>query len=274
MPREKSAARQRTNTSRARGDHAERSAARESERRRELHVAEPTTDSFQIFLNQVGRYPLLTREQEVELAKRIEAGDLEAKEKLINSNLRLVLRFARDYQGHGLSLQDLVQEAMLGLIRATEKFDYRKGFKFSTYAVLWIRQALQRGLDNTGRQVRIPSHVAQRERKVNRIATELATELNREPTDEEVAERAEVELDEVLALRDLTKVTTSLDMPVGEGDTTLGELHAGETPGVEEQLLEGERERAVEAALATLPARQGEVIRMRFGTGGGETLSA
>src|SRR5262245_55107447 len=163
------------------------------------HAADPTTDGFQHFLNQVGKYPLLTREEEVELAQRIERGDLEAKEKLINSNLRLVLKFARAYEGHGLSFPDLVQEAMLGLIRATEKFDYRKGFKFSTYAVLWIKQAVQRGLDNTGRQVRIPAHVAQRERKINRAASDLATDLNREPTDAEVAERAEVDLEEVLA---------------------------------------------------------------------------
>jgi RNA polymerase primary sigma factor len=245
----------------------------ENDRRGEVHVAEPTTDSFQIFLNQVGQFPLLTREQEVELAKRIEAGDLEAKEKLINSNLRLVLKFARAYQGHGVPFPDLVQEAMLGLIRAAEKFDYRKGFKFSTYAVLWIRQAIQRGLDNTGRQVRIPAHVAQRERKINRISNELAVELNRDATDEEVAERAQVSLDEVLAVRDLTKVTTSLDTPVGEGDTTLGELQAGQAPGVEEQVLEDEQERAVEAALATLPDQHRQVIQLRFGTGGRETLS-
>jgi RNA polymerase primary sigma factor len=273
MPADRSAARQRTNSPRARGDHAQGPPVGESERRREVHAADPTTDGFQIFLNQVGRYPLLNREQEVELAKRIEAGDLEAKEKLINSNLRLVLKFARAYEGHGLSFPDLVQEAMLGLIRATEKFDYRKGFKFSTYAVLWIKQAVQRGLDNTGRQVRIPAHVAQRERKINRIASDLATELSREPTDEEVAKRAEVSLDEVLALRDMTKVTTSLDLPVGDGDTTLGELHAEQAPGVDEQFVESERDRAVEAAVATLPDQAGEVIRLRFGTGGRETLS-
>ena len=274
MSRDTSAARQRTNTARPRGEHAEPATALEGERRGEFHAVEPTTDGFQTFLNQVGRYPLLTREEEVELAKRIERGDLEAKEKLINSNLRLVLKFARAYKGHGLSFPDLFQEAMLGLIRATEKFDYRKGFKFSTYAVLWIKQAIQRGLDNTGSEVRIPAHVAQRERKVNRATSELATELSREPTDEEVAKRAEVDLDEVLALRDLTKVTTSLDVPIGEGDSTLGELQPDEDrPGVEEQLMESERERAVEAALATLPDQHRDVIRLRFGTGGRETLT-
>jgi RNA polymerase primary sigma factor len=273
MSSDTGAAQRRTNKARPRGEHDETAPAPEGERRREFHAVEPTTDGFQTFLNQVGRYPLLTREEEVELAKRIEKGDLEAKEKLINSNLRLVLKFARVYKGHGLSFPDLVQEAMLGLIRATEKFDYRKGFKFSTYAVLWIKQAVQRGLDNTGSEVRIPAHVAQRERKVNRATSELATDLGREPTDEEVARRAEVDLDEVLAMRDLTKVTTSLDTPLGDGDATLGELQPEDRPGVEEQLLESERERAVEAALATLPDQHREVIRLRFGTGGRETLT-
>ena len=271
MAKQDRAAPQRNNKARPRGDHA--SAAPESKRRGSAHAAEPTADGFQNFLNQAGKFPLLTREQEVELAKRIERGDLEAKEKLINSNLRLVLKFARAYEGHGLSFPDLVQEAMLGLIRATEKFDYRKGFKFSTYAVLWIKQAVQRGLDNSGRQVRIPAHVAQRERKVNRAASDLTAQLNREPTDEEVAERAEVELQEVLELRDMTKVTTSLDLPVGDGDTTLGQLYADDAPGIEQEVQETERERAVEAAVAALPDEAADVIRLRFGTGGRETLS-
>src|SRR5881227_1688203 len=150
-------------------------------------MAERTTDAMSLFLREAARHPLLTREEEVELAKRIERGDLEAKERLVNSNLRLVIKFARRYQGHGLSLQDLVQEAMLGLIRAAEKFDWRRGYKFSTYAVLWIKQAIQRGLDNTGRPVRIPAHVAQRERTVSRTEGELRAKLDRDPTDEEIA---------------------------------------------------------------------------------------
>ena len=245
----------------------------EEKRRGDVHVADETTDSFQIFLNQVGRYPLLTREQEVELAKRIEAGDLEAKEKLINSNLRLVLKFARAYQGHGLSFPDLVQEAMLGLIRAAEKFDWRRGYKFSTYAVLWIKQSIQRGLDNTGRPVRIPAHIAQRERTVNRTTTELAVKLNREPTDAEVAKKAKLPLDEVMAVRDLTRVTTSLDTPVGDGDTTLGELHAESTADLEDEVLEREQEEAVGSALAKLPENERKIIEARFGTGGRPELS-
>src|SRR5947199_1527124 len=241
MPRVRGADGQRPETHRRRGAHGIEVPARDRPGRRgeREHAASETTDSFQIFLNQASRYPLLTREEEVELAKRIERGDLAAKERLINSNLRLVIKFARRYQGHGLPLQDLVQEAMLGLIRAAEKFDWRRGYKFSTYAVLWIKQAIQRGLDNTGRPVRIPAHVAQRERTVSRTEGELPAKLDRDPTDEEIAKQAKLPLDEVKAVRDLTRVTTSLDAPVGEdGDTSLGDLHAEAVPGVEEEIVE------------------------------------
>src|SRR6478736_3509763 len=201
MPRSRGAETQRNDNHRRRGEHTLFSPIAEHPERRgaDHFAATETTDSFQLFANQASRYPLLTREEEVELAKRIERGDLEAKERLITSTLRLVIKFARRYQGHGLALQDLVQEAMLGLIRAAEKFDWRRGYKFSTYAVLWIKQAIQRGLDNTGRPVRIPAHVAQRERTVNRIDAELSVQLNRDPTDDEVAERAKLPLDEVKA---------------------------------------------------------------------------
>ena len=276
MPRARGANGQRTDKSRHRGDHAALSTATEHvERRSDAHrAATQTTDSFQIFVNQASRYPLLTREEEVELAQRIERGDLEAKERLINSNLRLVIKFARRYQGHGLSLQDLVQEAMLGLIRATEKFDWRRGYKFSTYAVLWIKQAIQRGLDNSGRAVRIPAHIAQRERTVHRVESELSAELNREATDKEIAKKAKLPLDEVKAVRDLTRVTTSLDAPVGEdGDTTLGELRGGTAPGVEDEVTERDRERVVSEAIATLPADEARVIELRFGTGGAPEAS-
>jgi RNA polymerase primary sigma factor len=268
------AASQRAETRRRRGEHSARKGSKHVDRRAAAHFApEETTDSFRLFVNQASRYPLLTREEEVELAQRIERGDLEAKDRLINSNLRLVIKFASRYQGHGLSLQDLVQEAMLGLIRATEKFDWRRGYKFSTYAVLWIKQSIQRGLDNTGRAVRIPAHVAQRERTVNRVEAELSTKLDREPTDEEIAERAKLPLDEVMAVRDLTRVTTSLDAPVGEGDTTLGELAAESTDDLEDEVAERERERAVETALSVLPEQERKVIELRFGTGGRAALS-
>ena len=277
MPRQRGAATQRDQVRRHRGDHENQTSAspRAPKRRGETHaVAEPTTDSLQLFINEAMRYPLLTAEEEVELAQRIERGDLEAKERLINSNLRLVIKFARRYQGHGLPMGDLVQEAMLGLIRAAEKFDWRRGYKFSTYAVLWIKQSIQRGLDNTGRAVRIPAHVAQRERTVNRVTTELTTALNREPTDEEVAEKARLPLDEVMAVRDLTRVTVSLDTPVGDdGDTTLGELRAESTADLEEELLEREQEEAVDVALSKLSDDERRIIQARFGTGGREAKS-
>jgi RNA polymerase primary sigma factor len=276
MPRSRGAETQRNDNQRRRGEHALRAPVGDHPERRgaDHAAATETTDSFQLFLNQASRYPLLTREEEVELAQRIERGDLAAKERLINSNLRLVIKFARRYQGHGLSMQDLVQEAMLGLIRAAEKFDYRRGYKFSTYAVLWIKQAIQRGLDNTGRPVRIPAHVAQRERTVNRVEAELSASLNREPTEEEIAERAKLPLYEVKAVRDLTRVTTSLDAPVGDdGDTTLGEFRAESDVTVETEVDEREQEQAVVAALATLPEDERRVIELRFGTGGAPEAS-
>jgi RNA polymerase primary sigma factor len=257
----------------ARGDHGARSRstrarARADAHRREEARATETTDSFQLFLNQASRYPLLTADEEIELAKRIERGDLEAKERLINSNLRLVISNARRYQGVGLPLQDLVQEAMLGLIRAAEKFDWRRGYKFSTYATLWIRQAMQRGLDNTGRPIRLPAHVAQRQRRVNRVESELTTKLDREPTDEEIAKEAKVSVEDVAAMRDVTRVTASLDQPIGEGETTLGELHAGEAEAPESEVIELQREDAVKAALDQLPSLERQVLELRFGTGG------
>jgi RNA polymerase primary sigma factor len=274
MPRTRGAAGQRRDARRYRGEHFENAAAARVERRSDAHLApEPTTDSFQIFLNQANRYPLLTAEEEIELAKAIERGDLAAKERLINSNLRLVIKFARRYEGHGLSLQDLVQEAMLGLIRATEKFDWRRGYKFSTYAVLWIKQSIQRGLDNTGREVRIPAHVAQRERTVSRIEKELRAKLDHDPSDEEVAAAAKLPLEDVMAVRDLTRVTTSLDAPIGDGDTTLGELQGRTTAGVEEELIERQQEVDVETALARLPEQERRIVQMRFGTGGTPQLS-
>src|SRR5688500_6028368 len=160
-------------------------------------------DSLQLFFNEARRHPLLTAEEEVELAKRIERGDLAAKERMINANLRLVISVARKYQGQGLPLGDLIQEGMLGLIRAVEKFDWRKGFKFSTYGTLWIRQAIGRGLANSGRTGRLPVHIVARARQVNRTERELAAKLSRDPTDEEIAAAAELPLDQVIEAREV-----------------------------------------------------------------------
>jgi RNA polymerase primary sigma factor len=232
-------------------------------------LATMTGDALQLFLRDVRRYPLLTAEEEVELAKRIERGDLEAKERMVNSNLRLVVSLAKKYQGHELSLLDLIQEGILGLIRAAEKFDYRKGYKFSTYATFWIRQAISRGLANQGRTIRIPVHIGQRERKIARVERELAVKLEREPTDEEVAQAADITVTELQETRDAARTVTSLDRPIGEeGDTAFGDLFASDEPEPSEEVEIGLREEAVRSALQTLPEQERQVIKLRFGING------
>jgi RNA polymerase primary sigma factor len=230
-----------------------------------------TTDSLQLFFNAARKYPLLTAVEEIELAKRIEKGDMAAKDRMINSNLRLVVSVARKYQGHGLSLGDLVQEGMLGLIRAAEKFDWRKGFKFSTYATLWIRQSIQRGLENSSRTIRLPVHIAQRERKINRTERELATRLGREPTEEEIAEAVELPVDQVIEIRKAARPLTSLDQPIGEdGETSFGELITAEQPLVEDEVVQDAGTTAIQQAVMGLPERERDVVRLRFGLGGEE----
>ena len=232
-------------------------------------LAQQTTDAMSLFLQEVRRHPLLTREQEVELAKRIERGDLDAKEQLVNSNLRLVIANARKYQGHDLPLLDLIQEGILGLIRAAEKFDWRKGYKFSTYATFWIRQALQRALDNRSRTIRIPVHLGQRERKIGRVQRELTTQLGREPTDEEIAKAAELGVADVEEAREIARVVTSLDRPVGEEEeTSLGALLPSAGRGPEEEVDISLREDALRRALAQLPDVEREVVKLRYGVGG------
>jgi RNA polymerase primary sigma factor len=234
-------------------------------------LAERTTDAMSLFLQEVRRYPLLTKAQEVELAKRIERGDLEAKSQLVNSNLRLVISNARKYQGHELPLLDLIQEGILGLIRATEKFDWRKGYKFSTYATFWIRQAIQRALDNRSRTIRIPVHLGQRERKIARVHRELATRLGREPTDQEIAEAAEITPQELKEARAVSRVVTSLDRPVGEDEeTSFGALLASDERGTEEEVDIVLREDALQRALEQLPEQEREVVKLRYGVGGDE----
>jgi RNA polymerase primary sigma factor len=223
------------------------------------------------------RYPLLTPAQEIELAQRIERGDLRAKEILVNSNLRLVASNARRYQNQGLPLADLVQEGMLGLIRASEKFDWRKGFRFSTYATLWIRQAIQRGLENSGRTIRLPVHVAQRSRKVGRVERELSVRLGREPTIEELAEETGLPVDQVEEVRHQRAALVSLDQQVGEdGDTALGDLLPSDAEAPEETAWDNERERIVHRAISQLPETERTVLTLRFGTGREEpqTLTA
>ncbi len=228
-------------------------------------------ESLDVFLRQARSHPLLTAAEEIELAQRIERGDLAAKERMINSNLRLVVSQARRYQGHGLPMEDLVQEGMLGLIRAVEKFDWRRGFKFSTYGTLWIRQAIQRGLQNHGRTIRVPVHVAQRQVKVRKIESELNTKLSREPTDEEIAAVAELPVQEVNELRELSRGLTSLDQPVSEdGETALGDLLASDRPEPMDEVAEADREQRVNDVVEQLPEAERNVIRLRFGLAGDE----
>ncbi len=228
-------------------------------------------DSLELLLRQARAHPLLTAAEEVELAKRIERGDLAAKERMISSNLRLVVSQARRYQGHGLPIEDLVQEGMLGLIRAVEKFDWRRGLKFSTYGTLWIRQAIQRGLQNHGRTIRVPVHVSQRQVKVRRIESELSTGLSREPTDEEIAAAAKLPVEEVSELRELSRGLTSLDQTVSEdGETALGDLLASDRPEPIDEVAGADRDRRLSEVVAQLPEAERNVIRLRFGLDGDE----
>ena len=231
---------------------------------------EVTTDSIQLFLNEAMRHPLLTAAEEIELSKRIEKGDLAAKDRMINANLRLVVSVARKYQGQGLPLGDLIQEGMLGLIRAVEKFDWRKGFKFSTYGTLWIRQAIGRGLANSGRTVRLPVHIASQARKIRDKERELGAQLGRDPTNEELAEAVELTLQEVRDIRAADQSPTSLDRSVGDDDsgTALGDLIADDADGPDRQVEQDLGEQTVQRVVNELPSPERDVLTLRFGIGG------
>ena len=233
-------------------------------------LAVHTADALAQFLDEAGRHRLLTAAEEIELAKRIERGDLEAKERLITSNLRLVVSIARKYQGAtDLCLLDTIQEGMLGLIRAAEKFDWRKGFRFSTYATLWIRQAIGRALDQHGRTIRLPVNLAQRERRIARAERELAAELGREPTLDEIAAAAELSAREVEELRDVARRVTSLERPVGDDEgAELGELLPAGGPAPEEEVELALREQVVRDVVSRLPDRERTVIKLRYGLDG------
>ena len=234
-------------------------------------LAVATTDALQLFLNEAGRWPLLTKEEEITLAKLIERGDAEAKERMINSNLRLVVSIAKRYQGHGLSLLDLIQEGIIGLIRAVEKFDWRRGFKFSTYATWWIRQAVQRGVANKSRTIRIPVHIADREQKIARAERTLAPKLGRQPTDEEIAEQAKLPLKQLREVREAARAITSLDRPLGaESDAALGDLFASEQAQPEEELTVSLEQDVLRRAVSQLPDREQEVLKRRYGLNGDE----
>jgi RNA polymerase primary sigma factor len=237
-------------------------------------LAHATTDALQLFLNEAGRYALLTAAEEVELAKRVERGDAAAKDHMINANLRLVVSIAKRYQGHGLTLLDLIQEGVIGLIRAVEKFDWRRGYKFSTYATWWIRQAVQRGVVNKSRTIRIPVHIAEREQRIGRAERELAAKLGRAATDEEVAKAAKLSLKHLREVRQAARAVTSLDKPIGEdGDASFGDLVVTEQAPVEEEVHVGLTEQTLRRAVGRLPEREAEVVRRRYGLTGEDPKS-
>jgi RNA polymerase primary sigma factor len=236
-----------------------------------------TTDALQLFLNEMGRYPLLTAHEEVALAKLIEGGDKAAKERMINSNLRLVVSIAKRYQGHDLSLLDLIQEGVIGLIRAVEKFDWRRGYKFSTYATWWIRQAVQRGVANKARTIRVPTDVFQRELTMSRVERQLRQQLGRDPTDEEVARAAKLRPEQLHRVRTAARAVTSLDRPLGENGAAFGDLFAAEEEPPGESLELSLRTETLRHALDELSETEREVLKLRYGIDGDAeplTLSA
>jgi len=234
-------------------------------------VVESTTDALQLFLREAGRHHLLTAAQEVELAKRIERGDDDAKQTMIQSNLRLVVSIAKNYRNQGLPFLDLIQEGTLGLIRAVEKFDWRRGFKFSTYATWWIRQAVARALADKARTIRMPVHIVERMQKINRAERSLWTTLGREPRIEEIADEANITVQQVLEVRAAARTSASLDAPVGEAeDAVLGDFVAGDEPLPEETVELNLRSQALRLALCELPTRERDVLVMRYGLDGGE----
>ncbi len=229
---------------------------------------ETTTDALQLFLREAGRHPLLTAAQEVELAKSIEAGDLRAKQRMIQSNLRLVVSIAKNYRNQGLPFLDLIQEGTLGLIRAVEKFDWRRGYKFSTYATWWIRQAVARALADKGRVIRMPVHIVERLQKMNRAERNLWASLGREPTLEEVAAEANLPLHQAKEVRAAARASTSLDAPVGESDdAVLGDFVAGDGPLPDELVEDSLRSETLAIALRSLPDRHRVVVSLRYGLG-------
>jgi RNA polymerase primary sigma factor len=230
-------------------------------------VAEPATDALQGFLAAIAKVRLLRAHEEVDLAKRVERGDLGAKQKMVESNLRLVVWIAKSYRNQGLPFPDLIQEGALGLVRAVEKFDYRRGHKFSTYATWWIRQAIVRALADKARTIRIPVHVVEKVNKIGSATSRLVTELGREPTPEEIAEVTNIDPADVTFIQCATRAPVSLDMPVGDGDESqLGHFIAddrAESPYA--RVAEGVARQTLSCALQNLPRRERQVLELRYG---------
>ena len=225
-----------------------------------------TTDALQLFLREAGRHRLLTAAQEVEISKRIERGDPNAKREMIESNLRLVVSIAKRYRNQGLPFLDLIQEGTLGLIRAVEKFDWRRGYKFSTYATWWIRQAVARALADKARTIRMPVHIVERMQRLNRAERTLWTQLGREPTLAEIAEEASLPLEQALEVQAAARASTSLDQPVGEDeDAVLGDFVATDDALPEEAVEATLTREALARALEGLPVHERNVLRLRYG---------
>ncbi|MGL6279537.1 MAG: sigma-70 family RNA polymerase sigma factor [Gaiella sp.] len=233
-------------------------------------TVEPSLDSLRLYLREIGKVPLLTADQEVALAKRIERGDMAAKQHMIEANLRLVVSIAKGYLGRGLSFLDLIQEGSLGLIRAVEKFDHRKGFKFSTYATWWIRQAVTRAIADKARTIRIPVHMVEKLNKVVHIERQLVQRLGREPLPEEIAEELDMTVEEVRDILRMSQLPISLEKPVGEEeDSSLGDFvqdEQAESPF--DTASVSLRREDIELALASLPLRDRQVIELRYGLNG------
>jgi RNA polymerase primary sigma factor len=233
-------------------------------------TVEPSLDSLRLYLREIGKVPLLTADQEIYLAKRIERGDMAAKTQMVEANLRLVVSIAKGYLGRGLSFLDLIQEGSLGLIRAVEKFDYRKGFKFSTYATWWIRQAVTRAIADKARTIRIPVHMVEKLNKVVHIERQLVQRLGREPRPDEIAEELEMTTEEVREILRMAQLPVSLEKPIGEEEeSSLGDFvpdEQAESPFDTASL--SLRREDVELALSALPERERKVIELRFGLSG------
>ena len=245
--------------------------AEESERpRRVAAKAESTTDLLQLFLRDIGRIPLLTARQEVDLAKRIEEGDLGAKQTMVESNLRLVVSIAKNYRNQGLAFLDLIQEGTLGLVRAAEKFDYRRGYKFSTYATWWIRQAVARAIADKGRTIRMPVHVVEKLNKINRTERKLLAELGRDPGNAEIGASIGLTEQEVESIRRSAQTPISLEKPVGdEAESEFGQFIADEKAiSPEAAAAETLRNEALHDVLNSLSYRERRVLELRYGLGG------
>jgi RNA polymerase primary sigma factor len=233
----------------------------------ELFESETAADSLQLFLKEVGKVDLLTAAQEVELAKRIERGDLRAKQEMIEANLRLVISIAKRYRNQGLPFLDLIQEGTIGLVRAAEKFDYRKGFKFSTYATWWIRQAVARALADKGRTIRIPVHVVEKLNKILRAERKLRAERGREPSAGEIAFELGLPIEEVEQIRRRAQVPVSLEKPIGgEDDSEFGHFLEDESAPLPDDTVDLTlRNEALARALCLLGERERRVLELRYG---------